>query len=54
MNFDSERAAAGLGILGQLAERTQVLFFTHHEHLVEIAREVLGGDVPVIRLPVPG
>ena len=50
LNFDEERAAAGFHVLGDLAMRTQVLFFTHHEHLVEIAREVLGEDVPVIRL----
>ncbi len=50
LNFDPERSAAGFEILGQLALRTQVLFFTHHEHLVEIAREALGAAVPVLRL----
>ena len=50
VNFDENRAAAGFRILGELALRTQVLFFTHHEHLVEIARGVLGASVPVIRL----
>ena len=39
INFDDERAAAGFKILGQLAEKTQVLFFTHHQHLLDIARE---------------
>ncbi|MFO8151954.1 AAA family ATPase [Thioalkalivibrio sp.] len=42
VNFDDERSAAGFEVLGQLATRTQVLFFTHHRHLVEIARERLG------------
>ena len=50
LNFDEERSTAGFRILGGLAERTQVLFFTHHEHLVGIARDVLGGDLPVTRL----
>ena len=50
VNFDEERAAAGFRILGDLARSTQVLFFTHHEHLVTIAREVLGEGLPVIRL----
>ena len=50
LNFDEERSAAGFRILGELAERTQVLFFTHHEHLVGIARDVLGADLPVTRL----
>ena len=50
VNFDAERSAAGLEVLGQLAERTQVLFFTHHWHLVELARETLGTDVHVTTL----
>ena len=28
--------------LGRLAEKTQVILFTHHKHLVEIGRDVLG------------
>ena len=50
LNFDEERSAAGFRILGELAGQTQVLFFTHHEHLVDIARDVLGADLPVTRL----
>ncbi len=50
VNFDEERAAAGFRILGDFSRSTQVLFFTHHEHLVAIAREVLGQAVSVIRL----
>ena len=50
INFDLERSAAGLEVLGQLAERTQVLFYTHHPHLVDVARETLGVDVHVVTL----
>jgi uncharacterized protein YhaN len=50
INFDDGRAAAGIGVLGKLALRTQVLFFTHHLHLVEIARATLGPSVSVITL----
>lgn len=50
LNFDEERAAAGFHVLGDLAGKTQVLFFTHHEHLITIAREALGDAVPVVRL----
>lgn len=42
INFDDERAAAGFRLLEQLAEKTQVLFFTHHRHLVDIAKATLG------------
>ena len=50
INFDDERAAAGFQALGQLAEKTQVLFFTHHQHLVDIASETLGSSIPVVSL----
>ncbi len=50
INFDNERAAAGFNVLGQLAQKTQILFFTHHEHLVEIARSTLGSSVRVVSL----
>ena len=50
INFDPERSAAGFEVLGQLAERTQVLFYTHHPHLVDVAQETLGADVHVVTL----
>lgn len=33
VNFDDDRAEAGLTVLAELAASTQVLFFTHHAHL---------------------
>lgn len=44
VHFDDARSAATLEVLGELAERTQVLFFTHHERLVELARDVIPDD----------
>jgi uncharacterized protein YhaN len=38
VNFDDERAAAALAVFGELSQRTQVLLFTHHQHLRELAR----------------
>ena len=37
IHFDDERAAAALGVLGELAERMQVLFFTHHARDLSLA-----------------
>ena len=54
INFDPERSAAGFEVLGQLAEQTQVLFYTHHPHLVELAQETLGADVHVVALAAAG
>ena len=50
INFDDARVAAGIQVLGRLATKTQVLFFTHHWHLVDIVRATLGGTVPVVEL----
>ncbi len=51
VNYDDPRAAAGVKVLYELATQTQVLFLTHHEHLVQLAKESLRpNDVPVIEL----
>jgi uncharacterized protein YhaN len=50
INFDNHRAAAGFEVLGHLARKTQILFFTHHLHLVEIAQATLGPSVSVVSL----
>ncbi len=43
--FDDDRAIAALKALARLSEKTQVIFFTHHEHLVKLAEENLDNDV---------
>lgn len=43
VHFDDPRARAALQVLAGLATRTQVLFFTHHQHLVELARDTVDG-----------
>ena len=50
INFDDDRAAAGFTLLGELSKKTQVLFFTHHHHLVDIARNSLGASVSMVTL----
>ncbi len=41
IQFDDERTAATLNVLSRLAERTQVLVFTHHQHIRGLAERVL-------------
>ncbi|TGO02013.1 hypothetical protein PN36_31985 [Candidatus Thiomargarita nelsonii] len=41
INFDDERSKATLSVLGELSQRTQILFLTHHPHLVELAQNVV-------------
>lgn len=50
INFDDRRTAAGLKVLGDLSRSMQVVFLTHHDHLVPLAREVLGSDLNVVQL----
>lgn len=38
IHFDPERSRAALAVLAELSRTTQVLFFTHHQHLVDLAR----------------
>jgi uncharacterized protein YhaN len=42
VHFDDDRAGHALAALSRLASKSQVLLFTHHAHLVELAREHLG------------
>ena len=39
IRFDDDRARAALEILADLSHRTQVIFFTHHRHLLELAAD---------------
>ena len=37
LRFDDDRSAATLKVLADLSKKTQVIFFTHHQHLVDLA-----------------
>jgi len=51
IRFDDRRAEATLKVLAELAGKTQVIFFTHHSRLVELAqRAVADGGVAVHEL----
>jgi len=43
-SFDDERSAAAFQVLGNMAKDGQVLYLTHHQHLIDIAQSVLGKD----------
>lgn len=42
IQFDDEAAAATFKLLADLSQRTQVLFLTHHEHLLNVAQSAIG------------
>ncbi|HYU34118.1 MAG TPA: AAA family ATPase [Thermoanaerobaculia bacterium] len=43
INFDDDRTAATLKVLADLAKKTQVILFTHHARLKELAGELRNG-----------
>jgi uncharacterized protein YhaN len=45
LSLDNTRAESTLRALGTLAETSQVLFFTHHEHMVALARASLPSTI---------
>ena len=51
-SFDEARAAAALRLLAGLGERVQVILFTHHAHVAEMAAGMPG--TAVLRLPGEG
>ena len=50
VHFDDDRAYAALQVLADLSKKTQVLFFTHHARLVELARKLGDGVAAVHQL----
>ena len=44
IHFDDERAQAALGVLGELAERLQILFFTHHARDLSLAANAISAE----------
>lgn len=45
INFDDDRARAGFEVLAELAGSMQILFFTHHAHLADLAAQVVGAGL---------
>jgi uncharacterized protein YhaN len=45
VHFDDDRSAAALAALGELAKETQVVFFTHHKHLIRLAESSVSDEI---------
>lgn len=50
VNFDDERSTAALEALRELSTKTQVLFLSHHDHLLPRVRQMFGDGVNVVVL----
>jgi uncharacterized protein YhaN len=49
--FDDERSAAAFSLLADMARHGQVIYLTHHRHLLDIAKQVVGSGLSVYELP---
>jgi uncharacterized protein YhaN len=49
-SFDEDRTANGLAALAAIGDRVQPILFTHHRHVVEIARDRIGPQAAIIEL----
>jgi uncharacterized protein YhaN len=47
--FDDDRAAAALSVLAELSRHCQIIFFTHHRHLLDIAQDHLDPEGYAVR-----
>ena len=45
IKFDNNRAIATLNALADISHKTQVIFFTHHRHLVELADKHINSSI---------
>ena len=48
IHFDDDRASAALSVLGEVSKKMQILFFTHHARLVELARTSIPSEELVV------
>lgn len=49
--FDENRTEATLGLLSDMGQHGQIIYLTHHRHVVDIASAKLGKNVKVHELP---
>ena len=50
-SFDEERTEATLSLLSGMARQGQIIYLTHHRHVVDIAKQMLGDEARVHDLP---
>ena len=50
INYDDVRSKAGFEALKSLSEKTQVIFLSHHDHLIPTVQAVFGTQVNVVNL----
>lgn len=45
VNFDDDRSEATLNVLSEISKKTQIIFFTHHRHILDLAEKALPSEL---------
>ena len=45
VNFDDDRSEACLRVLAEISKKTQVIYFTPHKYIPNLARKAMSDDV---------
>lgn len=48
--FDDDRSAETFSLMGEMAQKGQIIYLTHHRHLCEIAKSICGEGVKIHEL----
>jgi len=51
VHFDDARTAAAIRLLTELGRTTQVILFSHHDHVAQLAQAMASPKVAIVRLP---
>ena len=51
VHFDDSRAAAAIRLLTELGRTTQVILFSHHDHVAQLAQAMASPEIGIVRLP---
>jgi uncharacterized protein YhaN len=54
VNFDDGRSKTVLQVLADMARHSQILLFTHHDHIVKLAEDQIPGQFEVYQLETSG
>ena len=50
-SFDDNRARSAFSLMSEISKQGQMIYFTHHEHVLDLARDACGDSVKIHMMP---
>lgn len=50
-SFDDARARSAFSLMSEISKQGQMIYFTHHEHVLDLARDACGDSVKIHMMP---